>query len=359
MSIAGSIVKKLYHRSYTAYVYGRIRYQSIRAKRRIFLIGTPWYGNLGDQAITLGEEYSLRKTYPDRTIISIPTAIFYSKLAKAFGLGIKTDDVIFIQGGGNLGSLYLNEEQMHRDVIRKYAENQIIMMPVSIFFHNNDYGRKELEISKEIYNHARDLTIFTRDEESFKYAVANFSKVKSVLIPDIVTVLDSNLSFIDPVLDTSERKGVLFVLRADQEKILSNDTVNALKKYLSGKRVPFHVIDTNVSYPVYGHMRKKEVGKLLQNFLNTKLVITDRFHGLIFSVITHTPVIVFKSFDTKISSGVKWFQDLPWVHYVDTDDISKLKSVIERYSHMPHKIAQGTRCREIVLKRMDEINFPK
>lgn len=40
---------------------------------------------------------------------------------------------------------------------------------------------------------------------------------------------------------------------------------------------------------------------------SAKLIITDRYHGLIFSQITSTPVIVIRSNDHKLSSGVNWF----------------------------------------------------
>lgn len=44
-------------------------------------------------------------------------------------------------------------------------------------------------------------------------------------------------------------------------------------------------------------------------FSRYKMVITDRYHGTIFSMIAATPVIVISSSDHKLSSGVKWFPD--------------------------------------------------
>ena len=75
--------------------------------------------------------------------------------------------------------------------------------------------------------------------------------------------------------------------------------------------------------------RKEELENILALIATSKLVITDRYHGLIFSVITGTPCLVFKSLDHKISEGVKWFAHLDWVHYVDEN--SDISPFIDKY----------------------------
>ncbi|WP_082026255.1 polysaccharide pyruvyl transferase family protein [Prevotella pectinovora] len=44
---------------------------------------------------------------------------------------------------------------------------------------------------------------------------------------------------------------------------------------------------------------------ILQQFAKYQVVITDRYHGTIFSQIVNTPVIVISSTDHKLRSGVK------------------------------------------------------
>ena len=46
---------------------------------------------------------------------------------------------------------------------------------------------------------------------------------------------------------------------------------------------------------------------MIEKFSTYRVVITDRYHGTIFSAIASTPVIVINSADHKLSSGVKWF----------------------------------------------------
>lgn len=331
----------------------KIKAYIIKYNKKIYLIGTPWYGNLGDHAITLGEKFIIKENFPDHKIIDIPYNIYFSKLSKIFRFKIAPSDMIYLQGGGNLGSLYPQEENLRRDVIKRYKKNKIIVMPVSIFFHNNDFGKMELEKSSKIYNSHPNLTIVSRDEMSFDFAKKYFYKVNNILAPDAVTSLDGVLSDVNV-----NRKGVQFFLRKDIEKILSDDVINKVKFYLSKHYMQYNVSDTTVPYEVKDEQRKQEVFSRLIMARKARLVITDRYHGLIFSVITRTPVIVFKSFDTKISSGVKWFKELEWVHYMDSNDLDNVFKIINKYClYEEYKIKTMTKCKDIVISTIKNAIF--
>ena len=331
----------------------KIKAYIIKYNKKIYLIGTPWYGNLGDHAITLGEKFIIKENFPDHKIIDIPYNIYFSKLSKIFRFKIAPSDMIYLQGGGNLGSLYPQEENLRRDVIKRYKKNKIIVMPVSIFFHNNDFGKMELEKSSKIYNNHFNLTIISRDEVSFNFAKKYFYKVNNVLAPDAVTSLDGVLSDIDV-----NRKGVQFFLRKDIEKILSDDIINKIKFHLNKYDIQYNISDTTVPYEVREKQRKKEVFSRLIMARKARLIITDRYHGLIFSVITHTPVIVFKSFDTKISSGVKWFKELEWVHYMDSNDLDNIFKIINKYClYEEYKIKTTSKCKDIVINTIKNAIF--
>lgn len=331
----------------------KIKSYIIKYNKKIFLIGTPWYGNLGDHAITLGEKFIIKEIFPEHKIIDIPYNIYFSKLSKIFKLKIAPNDIIYLQGGGNLGSLYPQEENLRRDVIKKYKRNKIIVMPVSIFFHDNNFGKSELEKSSKIYNSHNKLTIISRDEVSFDFAKKYFYKVNNILAPDAVTSLDGILSDVNV-----NRKGVQIFLRKDIEKILSDDIIKKIEIYLNKYNIEYSVSDTTVPYEVREKQRKTEVFSRLIMARKARLVITDRYHGLIFSVITHTPVIVFKSFDTKISSGMKWFEDLEWVHYVDSNDLDNIFKIINKYClYEEYKIKTTSKCKDIVINTIKNAIF--
>ena len=53
--------------------------------------------------------------------------------------------------------------------------------------------------------------------------------------------------------------------------------------------------------------RDELINETIEKIATYKVVITDRYHGTIFSAIANTPVVVINSADHKLSSGVKWF----------------------------------------------------
>lgn len=53
----------------------------------------------------------------------------------------------------------------------------------------------------------------------------------------------------------------------------------------------------------------------LQEFKISELVIIDRLHGMIFSVITGTSCIAIDSCNYKIKSNYKWFEKIDYIKY--------------------------------------------
>ena len=305
---------------------------SIKSKgKKIFLMGTPRHGNLGDQAIILGELHVLKKIFPEHNIIEIPYDYLTGELGEfLWRLGlqkhIRRDDVIFLHGGGNLGNLWLNEENLRRKLIEKFPQNKIVVFPQSIHFTDNDAGRRELAISQKIYNAHKNLHLMTRDDVSFAFAKKFFPQVNNYLLTDSATALQGIMDDVDV-----ERQGVLFILRRDKEKIRDDAKIQRLQNYLTEKNISFEVTDTVINERVTSDSREEKIRDVLSKIRRSRLVITDRFHGVIFAVITRTPVLAFKSFDTKISSGIKWFKNIPSVFYGEDQDWSSVKNFIDKY----------------------------
>ncbi len=298
---------------------------SVRADgKRVLLMHTPRHGNIGDQAIVLGEMRVLEKFFPEHKIIEVPTDYLTGNRgellwALGFEKYVRPDDIIFLHGGGNLGNLWLGEEKIRRELIQRFAQNKIVSFPQSIHFTDDDSGRAELATSQKIYGAHPDLHLMMRDENSFDFATKNFPSAKNYLLPDSVTVL---LGITDDCTD--ERNGVLFVLRGDKEKIRDDKNISRLQKYLADKNIPFTVTDTVIGGRVTSADREQKVREVLLKFRRSKLVVTDRFHGVIFSFVTRTPVLAFKSFDTKISSGIRWFRNIPSIFYAEGQDWSRM-----------------------------------
>ena len=110
-------------------VYLRACMRGVSSSKRIFLMCTPWHGNLGDQAIVLAEYQILKKVFPDYAIIEYPSYVLRTILMR-FDRRISVDDndIIVIHGGGNFGSLYADEEEVHRWIVGNYLKKKIFFM---------------------------------------------------------------------------------------------------------------------------------------------------------------------------------------------------------------------------------------
>ncbi len=74
--------------------------------------------------------------------------------------------------------------------------------------------------------------------------------------------------------------------------------------------------------------------KKLTLTLIIKLIITDRYHGTILSLVAGTPVIVIKTTDHKVTTGAEWFRG------VYDDYVYLAESLQQAYD-----IAKGNSCK--------------
>lgn len=294
-------------------------------KPKIYYLQTPEHKNIGDHAIVYASQKLLQDVYKDKIILeySYNDLLNIGDLIDKF---ITKDDIIFLPGGGNMGDMYLNEEFVRREILKKYSKNKIIIFPESITFMND----KELELSKKIYNAHNNFTIFTRDEKSYKFAKEHFYNNKVILIPDIVVYLQNRLDNL--LITESKREGIILIFRNDKEKILDNNLINTIKN----KFTNYDEYDTYLDIDVGKESREKYIYEALNKIHSHKLCITDRFHGLIFSYITNTPCIVFDSVDHKIKYGAKWFENVEWIYKpinndFDKNDFDKIEKFINKY----------------------------
>ena len=293
-----------------------------KKEKNIYLIGSPLHGNIGDHAISIAER-KLLENIKYKPIIEIPGEYYnlcYTEIKK----NIKEDDIILITGGGFIGSLWLNEENMVRHIIKNFNENRIIIMPQTVFFEENERGRKELERSKEIYENHPDLWLFVREKNSLNYCKKYLSGLKNIfLVPDIVTYLNYELP-------EEQREGVLFCLREDKEKVISDDEKHKLLKLFRKSDLSMRQTSTVINKRIPMRNRKKIFEDKLLEFKRSQLVITDRLHGMIFAAITATPCIAMNNLSGKVAGVYKWFEDLDYIKFVEhcDDMVEKAKALL-------------------------------
>lgn len=322
--------------------YQKLKYNNLRlinkySKENIILfLGVPHHSNAGDQAQSMCTLKWLERSYPDSVVIQINSDEYnriYKKYSSFLKKLITEKNIIFIQSGYNTTDIYLNEEIMHRNVIQQFPSNTIVILPQTVNFKSE----KEELITKEIYNKHEKLIFFARDEISFKKAKTLLHKIPVYLYPDIVTTLIGSQEY------KNERNGVLLCMRNDVEAYFQPESISQLRKSLE-QYTSTYITDTTlkISYKKFEKQREKILYSIFDEYSRYKVIITDRYHGTIFSLISGTPVVVLNSADHKLSSGVKWFPEeyKDYVYYANNLEDAKEYALMLLNKNLKYKLRE-------------------
>ena len=294
--------------------------KSFLSKKKIFLLGIPTHGNLGDHAIAMGEKRFLNDYFHEYKIIMVES-ILVVKFNRIFKWLIK-DNLILYSGGGFLGSLWPNEEDMFEFIIENFSNNKVIVLPQTLFFSNDVEGKKIYERAKKAYYINKNLIFFVREKYSYEYMKNKFPGCKIYLAPDMVLYLDKTDS-------SKEKNDALFCIRSDKEKV--NYNLDSTRDYIANNIGEIHYTDTVLKRSIFGKKSIKYVEQKITEFSNYKIVITDRLHGMIFSFISGTPCLVLENKSYKILGVYEWIKDCGYIKLVNESTI--MQSLDEVINH--------------------------
>ena len=297
-------------------------FKQYKDKKKIVLTLLPTHGNLGDHAIAYAAKKYLQDKFLGYEIIELDMNEIY-KYGKALKHILTQDDYIFTLGGGNMGNLYNQEEWTRRFIIKTFKNIQIVSLPQTINFTKDKKGKKEFNKTKKIYNSHNNLTVIAREEKSFNLMKDSFRNNHVIINPDIVFYLEEMNLY-----DELERNNIMICLRKDKEGYISSEKRDEIIQTIKGKYKNVIVGDTVIDKSVNKDTREKELKKLWRQFYQSKVVITDRLHGMIFAVITKTPCIVIRNTDHKITGSYKWIKDLNYIKLIDDFSVNNIEKNI-------------------------------
>ncbi|MBR5619717.1 MAG: polysaccharide pyruvyl transferase family protein [Clostridia bacterium] len=305
-----------------------------RKEQIIFLIGTPEHGNMGDQLIALGELAWLRDHYPNVPIREFThDTLLQDRQCRVLRAQIRKEDILFLHGGGNLNDKYVACEKIRRIIIQKKPENRIILFPQSVSYAETPQAQKLKQDTSRIYNAHPDFTILAREEQSFANAKQMFPSLRTILIPDIATYLFRSMG----PSSAFRRDGIALCLRSDGERYYEKKEIEALRQTLCAS-YSVRITDTHVHRRVLPQERRTAAQTMIDAFAHNSLIVTDRFHGVIFSILSRTPCIALRSCDHKVIDGVKWFKDFAGVFYAEsTEDVRRLVQTAYGMGEQPQK----------------------
>ncbi len=303
------------------YKYLYRKYRKNNSKQYI-LFGIPTHGNLGDHAILVAEHQFLNDI-GIKEVFDVPIEM-QNILIGTLKKYVKSDSIIMITGGGFIGSQWMEEENMVRQVLKTFQNNKTIIFPSTIYYKNDEKGKKELEIDKKIYEEHNNLTICAREKITYKWLKEIYPNINSLLIPDIVLYLMKKSV-------TNKKENIaLLCLRKDVEKSIADEKVETIEKIVK-KYYDVKYIDTVVKKRITEKNRNDELEKKLNEFKSAQIVITDRLHGMIFAAITGTPCIAIGNYNYKVKGVYEWIKELGYVKFIENIDLleENIKQVLK------------------------------
>lgn len=308
MKIIKKIIGKIEYLIYVKKSLKIIKKSSKNNIKKIYLMGIPVHGNLGDQAIVIAERKFLKDNFSDYNIIEVESEIVLKKLN--FLKKYIDNSLILIHGGGFIGTLWPKEDKMSQLIIDNF-DNNMIFLPQTAYFENNQEGIKLVNELKEKYKRKKNLFICLREKYSYEFMKENFQGCNLVMIPDMVLYLDNEYSN-----KSNKCSTIIMCLRNDIEK--KNIDTNKIKNYFEKNSLnDINYTDTVINKRLYHYNREKYVSDKIKEFAASKLVVTDRLHGMVFAYLANTPCLVVNSKSHKVKGVYEWISNDKKIRFID------------------------------------------
>lgn len=270
------------------------------------LIDFPDHSNVGDSAIWLGEMAWLDDM--GRTPV-------YSAALNNFAVGELVQHApegpILIHGGGNFGTTWPRHEALRLHLLRQFPGRPIVQLPQSLYYENEAAAG---EMAAAIRGHGA-FTLLVRDIRSLDFAQSRFD-CDVRLCPDAALYLGR-------LPRAPAKADILALLRTDHERVadaaappsgaICTDWLNegAAERNLMRARVK---IDSLLSSTVqakrlrrYRMLAAWRLRRGLAILSQGRVVVTDRLHAHILSLLLDIPQVVLDNNYGKVSGfAAQW-----------------------------------------------------
>jgi pyruvyl transferase EpsO len=270
------------------------------------LVDFPHHANVGDSAIWLGERALLR-----RAGVPVAYACDLNSFSEQDLLDQLPTGTILIHGGGNLGDLWPHHQDFRERIIRTFPHHRIIQLPQSIHFGD----RANLNRARSVLGAHRDLTICVRDWRSLDVARAQFA-ARSVLCPDMAFGIEDR-----PDTVGSAAYDIVWQARADHEStqqplppldgnVLVTDWAageGATPDWTAQARTATQAYRGTVGDPgarvaASDRLAALQLRRGCGLLASGRVVVTDRLHGYVLSLLLGLPHVILGDRHGKIAS---------------------------------------------------------
>ncbi|MGV9002305.1 MAG: glycosyltransferase [Candidatus Saccharimonadaceae bacterium] len=296
-----------------------------RSEKKIIVALAADYGNLGDVAITYAQVKYLERNFKEYRVIKLPISRTYHDV-KSLKRKMTRNDIITIVGGGNMGNLYQDIEDQRKFIISLFPNNKIVSFPQTIDFSETYEGLRSQKDTQRLYDHHKKLVLLAREQKTFNKMKSLFNS-HIILAPDIVLSLDESSSIKNRRANT-----ITLCIRKDEESRLKGGEQQKIAEYLQDE-LHSEIIyrDTHIGDVTLSDERAiLELNSIWSIFRESRLVITDRLHGMIFCAITNTPCVAINNSNGKVFGVHKlWLSESKNIVMIEDFTIDAIRNAVE------------------------------
>lgn len=285
----------------------------LQGAKKVAMLDFPRHHNLGDSFIWLGAENYLRKLGIE--VDYIGSLHYFDPIEIRDRV---KDSPILINGGGNFGSRYLEQQNYREQILRKFTTQRVVQLPQSLDFPDADHPAL-LTMQAAARKHPA-FTILTRDYVAHETAEKLFPSAENKFCPDLAFGLGSVNATRSPSFqylgifrrDDEQRETAEFNLPANSHFTdwHCNTTQFHTLRYLS-QRAPEDLTRINSGLAPWTLQRRQarmrrmallhlEAGRDL--VATGSNIISDRLHAVVMARLMGRPAIAVANANGKIEA---------------------------------------------------------
>ena len=288
---------------------------------KAILVGLADHENLGDSAISVGEFEALDKLGIEIVYACSDIECGEFEEAKEVVNNVSEPVVVLASGGGNFCN-WISGCALREKLIQAFPDRDVLVFPQSVKFDD----KQQMETHADVMNVHPNVTYLFRDHQSYDIIVNSgiFKYNKAVLCPDAAM----QIGMIQPT--TIPTHDVVWLKRKDKESLYSE--LPTFPRNLT--IVVEDWVDTRT--PKGQNIKETSYKRLMTGvkFLSRgKVIISDRLHAHILSVLMDKPNVILDNTYKKVTS----FHST-WTPSVDNVLVaSNVTDAIEKAQYLLHK----------------------
>lgn len=271
--------------------------------KKVILMGTPEYGNMGDHLIALAELCLLKDKFGEGSVLEITENDIryrYNAVKKL----ISTDSLLCLQGGGNISDIWTDQENIRSRIIADNSSNKIIVMPQTAYISAPE---NTPEILKKYKNKIRVCA-----RERFTFELLTENNLKTMLCPDCALYLWRTCK---KYRKFHQRNGIGVCIRDDAESC-EEGVEEKILQFIFQKGYKAEKFSTVKERYISSVQREGELRELFEYVSGLQLVITDRLHAMIIAYLTGTACVALANSNRKVEGSYFWIENAENICFV-------------------------------------------